>query len=59
MTELYELLKKIEVKLNNVEENLEKISGEFTEMERENMELRKTIDELIDKSNLSNEKDLI
>lgn len=55
MKELQELLTKIETKLDKVEENLEKISGEFTEWEREQMSLRKMIDDVMVKFDIKNE----
>lgn len=59
MKELQELLKKIEVKLDQVEENLEKISGEFSEWEREQMSLRKMIEDVMTKFDIKNDNTLI
>ena len=57
--ELYELLDKIESKLDNVEKNLDKISGEFTEWEREQEKLKQMIDDLLEQYNIKTDKDLV
>ena len=59
MKELQELLTKIETKLDKVEENLEKISGELEQYERENMELRKLIEDTMTKFDIKKDNDLI
>ena len=57
--ELYELLGKIESGLDNVESSLEKISGELNEFERENMSLRKMIDDLLEQYNIKTDNTLL
>lgn len=57
--ELYELLGKIEAKLDNVESSLEKISGELTEWEREHRKLKQMIDDVMTKFDIKNDNTLI